>query len=320
MADHPRPILFDTDIGSDVDDALALGLILAVPDKLSLLAVTTVAGDTALRARVAASLLGLAGRTDVEVCIGETRPLLRSTKRFGAFGHEADCVADTSRAAKVSDEPAPERIVRAARETDGLEIVLVGPMTNLARALALDPKLPTRVSGITIMGGHIREVRIGGFLCSPGIDHNLCSDPEATVAVLGAGFRTTLVTSDVTLATWLSRSSLAELRGAGPVACELARQVDIWEPVQRKIFTRLGGRVDPDNAAFLHDPLTVLALIDASSLEFEPLHIVTAIEAGVLRTREVDPSLSIGASMRVATGVDALTASSQIAAYLIGGA
>jgi hypothetical protein len=103
------------------------------------------------------------------------------------------------------------------------------------------------------------------------------------------------------------------------VASELARQVEIWEPVQRKIFTRLGGQVDPDNAAFLHDPLTVLALIDASSLEFEPLQIVTTIEAGVLRTLEVDPSLSIGAPMRVATGVDALRASRQIAAYLIGG-
>ncbi len=319
MADPPRPILFDTDIGSDVDDALALGLILAVPDQLSLQVVTTVAGDTALRARIAASLLGLAGRSDVEVCVGETRPLLRSPKRFGAFGHEADCVAETSRAARVSDEPAPERIVRAARETDGLEIVLVGPMTNLARALALDPKLPTRVAGITIMGGHVREVRIGGFLCSPGIDHNLCSDPESSVAVLGAGFRTTLVSADVTLSTWLSKSSLADLRSAGPLARELARQVDIWEPVQRKIFTQLGGQVDPDNAAYLHDPLTVLALIDDSSLAFESLKIVTSIEAGVLRTFEVDPSVSIGAPMRVATGVDAHAASRQIAAILIGG-
>ena len=64
MADEPRPILFDTDIGSDVDDALALALILAVPETLSLQVVTTVAGDTALRARIAASLLGLAKHAD----------------------------------------------------------------------------------------------------------------------------------------------------------------------------------------------------------------------------------------------------------------
>jgi purine nucleosidase len=319
MADQLRPILFDTDIGSDVDDALALGLILAVPDKLSLQAVTTVAGDTALRARIAASLLGLAGQSQVDVCAGETRPLLRSADRFAAFGHEADCVADTSQAAEVSAEPAPERIVRAARETAGLEIVLVGPMTNLARALALDPKLPDRVAGITIMGGHIREVRIGNFVCSPGIDHNLCSDPEASVAVLGAGFRTTLVSADVTLSTWLSKSHLAELRTAGPLARELARQVDIWEPIQRSLFTQLGGQVEADNAAYLHDPLTVLALIDDSSIDFEDLEIVTSVEAGVLRTIEVDPSASMGAAMRVATNVDGRAASDEIAALLIGG-
>jgi len=320
MAERPRPILFDTDIGSDVDDALALGLILSVPDELSLVAVTTVAGDTALRARIAASLLGLAGRTDVEVCAGETRPLLRSAKRFALGGHESDCIAKCSEIAQLSDEPAPERIVRAARETEGLEIVLVGPMTNLARALALDPKLPTRVAGITIMGGHIRQVRVGDFVCAPGIDHNLCTDPEATVAVLGAGFRTTLVTADVTLETWLTKSNLEALRRAGPVARELARQVDIWEPIQRKLFTELGGQVDPDNVAYLHDPLTVLALFDDSTLRFEALQIVTTVEDGVLRTLEVDPSLSIGASMRVATAVDAAKASAQMAAHLIGGA
>jgi purine nucleosidase len=318
MAERPRPILFDTDIGSDVDDALALGLILAVPDRLSLQAVTTVAGDTTQRARIAASLLSLAGRSDVDVCVGEARPLLRDASRFGAFGHEEDCVADTAEKVSVSDEPAAERIVRAARETDGLEIVLVGPMTNLARALALDPKLPSRVAGITVMGGHIREVRIGDFVCAPGIDHNLCTDPEATVAVLGAGFRTTLVTADVTLSTWLTKANLAALRTAGDLGCELARQVELWEPIQRKLFTQLGGQVDADNTAYLHDPLTVLALIDDTTLAFEDLRIVTTIEADVLRTLEVDPVLSIGSPMRVATGVDGRAASEQIAGYLVG--
>ena len=134
-----RPILFDTDIGSDVDDALALGLILASPEELDLVAVTTVAGDTALRARIAAGLLGLAGRSDIGVCVGEGRPVLRGRDRFNGFGHEAECVVDGP-SAKVGDESAPARIVRAAREVADLELVLVGPMTNLARALALDPE------------------------------------------------------------------------------------------------------------------------------------------------------------------------------------
>ena len=105
--------------------------------------------------------------------------------------------------------------MRLAREVPGLELVAIGPLTNLARALALDPELPRRVAGLTVMGGHVREVRIGKLLCRPGIDYNLCSDPEASMAVLGAGFATRLVTADVTLQTWLTRADLARLDAAG---------------------------------------------------------------------------------------------------------
>jgi inosine-uridine nucleoside N-ribohydrolase len=315
----PRPILFDTDIGSDVDDALALGLILASPEALELVAVTTVAADVDLRARIAAQILAAAGRLDVQVHPGESAPLLRPRRRFSWFNHESRCLAAGLSAPEslVSGESAPECMVRAAREVPGLEIVLVGPMTNLARALALDPRLPERVAGITIMGGHVRRVAIGDFVCAPGIDYNLCSDPEASVAVLGAGFRTTLVSADVTLQVWLERADLARLRASGPVARLLAGQVAIWEPVQRKLFGDLGGTVDPDNVAFLHDPLTVWSLVDPSPLVFEDLRIVATIERGVLRTLEVDSALGIGAPMRVATAVDARRASRAIADRLL---
>ena len=306
-----RPILLDTDIGSDVDDALALGVILAATEHLDLVGVTTVGRGGPVRARVAAGLLGLAGRLDVDVCIGESRPLLRAESCFNWFDHEERCVASAP-AAAISDEPAAERILRGAREFDGLEVVLIGPLTNLARALALDPELPGRVAGITIMGGHIREVRIGDHVCDPGIDYNLCSDPEATVAVLGAGFPTTLVTADVTLSTWMRTADVDRLSGAGPLARALAEQVRIWTPVQRRVFTRMGGTLDQDNAAFLHDPLTVLALIDERSLGFERLRIVPTIESGTLRTREVHPDAGLGAEMRVATRVDGRAASQAI--------
>ncbi len=310
-----RPILLDTDIGSDVDDALALGLVLACPESLELVAVTTVARDVVLRARLAAGLLRLAGRSGVDVCAGEAEALLRP-ERFGWFRHEEAMLA-LGPEAPVSEEPAPERIVRAAREVPGLELVMIGPMTNLARALALDPQLPQRVAGVTIMGGHIRQVRIGDFVCAPGIDYNLCSDPEASVSVLGAGFRTTLVTADVTLQTWLRRDDLPRLEAAGPLGRSLAEQVRIWEPVQRELFTGLGGQVAEENAAYLHDPLTVWALVDPSPLCWETLRVVPTLESGVLRTLEVDPGLGIGAEMRVATGVDAAAAASAITERLV---
>ena len=303
-----KPVLFDTDIGSDCDDAVALGLILACQDALELVAVTTVSSDTRKRAEIAASLLGLMGFEGVDVCVGAEAGLVRPRERYNWFGHEPDCVAEAPLSADVSDEPAAERIVRAAREVPGLEIVMVGPMTNLARALALDPELPGRVGGVTIMGGHLREARLGSFVCPFGIDYNLCSDPEASVAVLGAGFPTTLVTADVTLQTWLREADVARMEAAGAGARELARQIRLWEPVQRRIFTAIGGELAPDNVSFLHDPLTVWSLVDPSPLRIETLRIVPTIERGIQRIHEVEPAAGLGAPMRVATEVDAAAA------------
>jgi purine nucleosidase len=277
--------------------------VLASHEALRLVAVTTLAGDAGMRARIAARLLAIGGRSDVEVFVGEREAILRRD-RFPWFGHEG-LALPPGPAAPIRDEPAARRIVRASREEPGLEIVAIGPMTNLARALALDPELPSRVAGLTLMGGHIRKVAIGRKVFAPGIDYNLCSDPEASLAVLGAGFATTLVTADVTLQTWMGGAELEALRRGGPLARALAELVQVWAPVQHKLFGGLGGEMDPDNQAFLHDPLTVLALLAPTVMGFETLRIVPTLEGGVLRTLEVAPEVGIGTTMRVVTSVDA---------------
>ena len=132
----PRKILFDTDPAGDDIVALLWLQSLARQGYAEIVAVTTVAGQAGLRARLAARLLVLGDREDVDVCVGECEALLRPG-RFGWFRHEESMLGDGPEG-RVSDEPAPERIVRAAREVEGLEIVMIGPMTNLARALALD--------------------------------------------------------------------------------------------------------------------------------------------------------------------------------------
>lgn len=310
-------ILLDTDLGSDVDDALALGVVLAEPEALELVAVTTVAGDPQARAAATARLLGLAGRTRVEVCAGAAAPLVRRD-RFVWREIETEGYPEGPDAVR-SEEPAAERIVRAAREEPELELVAIGPLTNLAHALALDPKLPRRVAGLTVMGGHVRRVAIGALECRPGIDYNLCSDPEASMCVLGAGFRTRFVTADVTLRTWMTEADRARLAAApGPVAPLLADLVARWTPWQRRIFVEeLGGTLAAENAAFLHDPLTLLALVDPTPLVFEELHILPTIRDGVLRTLEVPAASGLGAPALVATDVDPAAAARGVVERLL---
>ena len=158
------------------------------------------------------------------------------------------------------------------------------------------------------MGGHVRSVRLGDKELPHGIDYNLCSDPEATVAVLGAGFRTTLVTADVTLQTWMGPADLARLEGAGPVACSIAAMLRQWTPVQKKLFSSWGGPEPREFVAFLHDPLTVEALIDPAPLHFETLRIIPTVERGILRTLEAPAASPFGSEIRVATRVDAAAA------------
>jgi inosine-uridine nucleoside N-ribohydrolase len=191
-------------------------------------------------------------------------------------------------------------------------------LTNLAHAVALDPKLPSRVARLSIMGGHVRRVAIGDYVCPPGIDYNLCSDPEAAMTVLGAGFATRLVTADVTLQVWMTEAQRAQLAASPrPLPQLLARLVARWTPRQIEIFTGLGGTLAPDNAAFLHDPLAALSLIDASPLGFERLHILPTIQRGVLRTLEVSAASGLGAEMEVATTVDAEQARDAIVERLL---
>ena len=116
---------------------------------------------------------------------------------------------------------------------------------------------------------------------------------------------TELVTADVTLQTWITQEDVARLEKGGLVPRTLAALVRLWTPFMHELFTGIGGTLAPDNAAFLHDPLTVLGMLDPGPLGFETLRIVPTIERGVLRTREAPAGSDLGAAMEVATSVDA---------------
>ena len=106
--------------------------------------------------------------------------------------------------------------------------------------------------------------------------------------------------------------------GTALVARAIGAMLRTWTGVQKKLFSSWGGPEPSEFVAFLHDPLTVQALVDASPLRFETLRIVPTIERGVLRTLEAPPAAGLGAEMKVATAVDATAARDVIVAGLAG--
>ena len=299
-----RRIVLDTDMGSDVDDALCLGLALASPE-IDLVAVTTVAGDTALRARITRRLLDLAGRPEVPVYAGRAAPLARAAGRFVWFGNEGKGILDDGAPLSFAAEPASDALSRLFAAPSDLELVAVGPLTNVAAALERDSALSKRVPRLTVMGGHLRRIEYGGQVFPPGVDYNLCSDPEASLVVLRSGMPTRLVTGDVTLQTWFTDADVRALEQRGtPFLRALAVAIRHWTPIMRNLFGK-GDAARIDNAAFLHDPLALACVFDESFCTFADLAIEPLIADGVFRTLERPAGAPGAFAMRCATAVDA---------------
>jgi purine nucleosidase len=274
----PISILLDTDIGDDVDDALALAVALNSPE-IELRGVTTVFRDAPRRALLARQLLQAFGR-DVPVYAGASRPLLRSFETIpgGAnLGKQFEAL-DTSLQSEESCHAVGAIIneCRAAAERgERLTLVPIGPLTNIALALAIEPKIIEQAR-IVLMGGVWGEARA---------EWNILCDPEAAAMVFNSGADITMVGLDVTTKCVLSDEQVEQLGAAGTSRARLLYDlIKLW-----------GHKVT------LHDPLTLLTLFD-DCVQFADRRIEVVLrEDGYGHTR-----IAEGApNCRVAVAVDA---------------
>ncbi len=192
-------LLIDTDPG--VDDALAILMALAEP-RVNLLGLSIAAGNVGLMhtTRNALKLLEVAGREDVPVFAGSRYPLLPSDED-AAFVHGQDGFGDTTflpPRLMASDEHAVHAILRLSHMYAGdLTLLTLGPLTNIALALRIDPELPARISRLVVMGGAVTG---RGNLQRRAVEFNFGFDPEAAAMVLDAFESFELVDWEATLA------------------------------------------------------------------------------------------------------------------------
>jgi purine nucleosidase len=266
-------LVLDTDIGTDVDDALALAFALRHP-QIDLRAVTTVSGDTRRRARIAAKLMRLAGREDIPVMAGLEGPEDRPSE----MGHEGEGLLEPG-------DPDPPAAEDDALLGAGATIAAVGALSNVAAALDRGLRGP-----LAIMGGDLAPAADG--------EHNVNVDREASVRVLSADVPVLLVPFDVTRRAPLGAAALERLRGGDPLCRALAALTDRWTPVLRGLDPDLAG----DVVAVMHDPLTVAALVEPGLVEIERLPVTATDRDGTVHTL-VDEAA--GRPMDVVRAVDA---------------
>lgn len=241
------PLYLDCDTG--IDDALAIGYLLASP-RANLLGIGSVSGNVsaAVGAINTLDLLALAGREDIPVASGAHHPLVGEFAGGAPHVHGENGIGGVeleSAGIGTAEELAAEMLIRLARENPGeLHVLAIGPLTNLALALRMEPELPALVKHVTIMGG---AAMVPGNITAAA-EANIANDAEAAAEVLAAGWDITLVPLDVTMDNVFEEEHRQQLLAAGtPMASALGGMLGYYFD----FYTSQFGR--PCSA--MHDPL-----------------------------------------------------------------
>lgn len=271
------PFLLDCDTG--IDDSLAI-LTAVLADSVDVVGIGAVWGniDVAQAARNSSYVLSLVGRADVPVAVGAAGPYDGSEPWFSPEVHGRDGqgnVGDTSHPAKLSEESAVEQLLRLSHEHAGeLEIIAVGPLTNLAHALDADPSVAERVKRVTIMGG----AALAPGNASAAAEANILHDPEAAEQVFEAGWPLTMVGLDVTMRSILTEDHRQRLAAGGPVARYCAEILNFYFD----FYAGFMGRRCAGN----HDALAVAVAAGLATASLSPtVHVHVDTSSGFNRGR-----------------------------------
>ncbi len=237
-------MLLDTDIGSDIDDAVALAYLLCQP-RCELVGITTVTGDVQKRAALAEVTCLAAGRTDIPIHCGRRDVLLDGPGQPNV--PQYDSIAHLPHRLDRPENTAVQFLRETIRARPG-EIVLlsVGPFPNVALLFALDPEIPSLLRGLVSMAGSYFD---------PIAEWNCRVDPVAT-AMMFATSRPDhhLLGLDVTQQVKLSKSEVKE-RFVGPLLSNVFLQAERW--------------FDHTEYITFHDPLAAVAVFRPEICSYE---------------------------------------------------
>ncbi len=262
----PKPVIIDTDPGTD--DAMAILLALNSPE-LEVRAFTVVPGNINLQRGMenARKLVALAGRCDIPIAAGAERPLA-DVLTTAEFIHGSNGLAEVE--LDVASCPAdprfgPDLIIEMVHQFPGeITLVPVGPLTNIALALLKDPTIVPLVKEVVLMGGSL-----SGGNATAAAEANIQGDPEAAQIVFTAGWPVTMVGLDVTNRTVFTGAHVAELAETRGPMNDFAVAVFRFMVERMKTYGFQGMA--------MHDPLAVGAVIDPTLITTQclPVNIET---------------------------------------------
>ena len=257
-----QKIILDCDPGHD--DAVAIMLAAGAPS-LELLGLTVESGNQTLEKTVrnACRVLQWIGREDIPVYAGCDRPMVREKLTAGDIHGESGLDGPVFPPLRKQPETghAVAFLIRTLLASGGdVTVVTTGPMTNLAMALRLEPRIAEKIRRIVLMGGSFTNGNV-----SPAAEFNILADPEAAQVCFTAGRPVTMVGLDVTRRVLCTPAIVGCMARLDTPASRLF--VDLMGhfcKTQKAVFGWEGGP--------LHDPVTIAWLIDPAVLRTQPMN------------------------------------------------
>jgi purine nucleosidase len=253
-------IILDTDIGSDVDDALALAMLLG-SDSIDFLGITTVYGDTKLRAQIASHLCHLANRS-IQVFAGLEKPL--SGREVWVSGSEGKAFSNLDQYAP-ENKSAVDFLVEKVNQNPGqIEVIAIAPLSNIASAIKQSESFATNVKQLWIMGGDFTKDKI---------EHNFKCDVAAAKIVLESNISITILDLPSSQKTIIKKDEIEKIKSSGKLGPTLHSEILNWIQPRRQDWTTP------------HDPIAVLAMLTPEFFDFSENGSVKIDENGLSEWR-----------------------------------
>lgn len=251
------PVIIDTDPG--IDDFLAI-MLAKSSAKLNIRAITAVCGNQTLE-KTSKNALDIANLLDIDVAVakGAQTPLDRELYTAGdVHGENGIGNIYLEASSKEFDNRYAWDLIydEAKKENGNLEIIAIGPLTNIAIAVLKYPELVNMVKRLTIMGGSA-----GSGNRTEHAEFNIWADPLAADIVFKSGFNMVMVGLDVTRKTLLSEDNIEEIKTIK------SEHIDIIGSLLDEMFKRYKKLGNP--GVVIHDALAVAYVIDESCLELK---------------------------------------------------
>jgi uridine nucleosidase len=241
---------------------------------LDVVALTTVFGNTDVDhcSQNALRLVELEGHGSIPVARGAGKPLVQPLRGLGTHVHGEDGMGNTHQPepkGRLQPIPAAQLIVEMAASMPGeLTLIPVGPLTNIALALRLEPRLPSLVKEVIIMGGSA----YARGNATPAAEANIVNDAHAASIVFSAGWPLTMVGLDVTQQTIMTPDFLASLFQANNPATRLISQI---LPFYQAYFNK---HVGLNGSIHTHDPSAIAYAIDPTLFECKQMAVYVETE------------------------------------------